>query len=296
MVGKWHLTPAHEVTPAGPYRNWPASRGFDRYYGFLGGCTDHYAPELIQDNHTVDPVQTEGYHLSEDLCERAVTYLRDHAAFRRTSPFFLNFCFGATHAPIQVPREYIDPYVPSFEKGWDKTRQDRLARQKALGLLPQDTDLVPRNPEVPAWDGLGNDEKRLYTRLQAAYAGFLEHSDAQIGRLVAELKRLNLFDNTIIVILSDNGASREGGQHGAVDVNAPYSGAPETVAEMLARIDDIGGPAGPPTIRKAGRWRAGSKTGAASAISFSMSSISHRRSWISPGIVVRAALTERAFA
>jgi arylsulfatase len=211
---------------------------------------------LIQDNHTVDPVQTEGYHLSEDLCERAVTYLRDHAAFRRTSPFFLNFCFGATHAPIQVPREYIDPYVPSFEKGWDKTRQDRLARQKALGLLPQDTDLVPQNPEVPAWDGLGNDEKRLYTRLQAAYAGFLEHSDAQIGRLVAELKRLNLFDNTIIVILSDNGASREGGQHGAVDVNAPYSGAPETVAEMLARIDDIGGPAGPPTIRKAGRWRA----------------------------------------
>ena len=245
MIGKWHLTPAHEVTPAGPYQNWPTSRGFDRYYGFLGGCTDHYAPELIQDNHTVDPPLRPAYHLSEDLCDRAIVYLRDHAAFRRRTPFFLNFCFGATHAPIQVDRKYIDPYVPVFEKGWDRTREDRLARQKAMGLVPENTELVPRNPDVPAWDSLGADEQQLYTRLQAAFAGFLEHSDEQIGRLVAELKKLDLFDNTIIVIMSDNGASREGGQHGAVDVNAPYSGAPETVAQMIERIEDIGGPKGP---------------------------------------------------
>ena len=245
MVGKWHLTPAHEVTPAGPHANWPISRGFDRYYGFLGGCTDHYAPELIQDNHMIDPPMQEGYHLSEDLTDRAITYLRDHRAFRGAEPFFLNFCFGATHAPIQVDKRYIDPYVKLFEKGWDQTRADRLARQKSLGLLPQETDLVPRNPEVPDWDTLTEDQKRLYTRLQAAYAGFLEHADEQIGRILAELKRLGLYDNTIILIFSDNGASREGGDNGAVDVNAPYSGAPESVAEMIARIDDIGGPKGP---------------------------------------------------
>lgn len=245
MVGKWHLAPAHEITPAGPYANWPTSRGFDRYYGFLSGCTDQYTPELVQDNHIIDPPAVPGYHLSEDLADRAISYLRDHAAFRRTAPFLLNFCFGATHAPIQVPRRYIDPYVPVFEKGWDRTREDRLARQKALGLLPENTDLVPRNPEVPAWESLGEDARRLYTRLQAAFAGFLEHADAQIGRVVAELQRLNLFDNTVILVMCDNGASREGGPHGAVDVNAPYSGAAESVAEMIGHIEDIGGPDGP---------------------------------------------------
>lgn len=245
MVGKWHLAPSQDLTPAGPHRNWPLARGFDRYYGFLGGCTDQYAPELIQDNHTIDPPRREGYHLSEDLADRTIAYLRDHAAFRTSAPFFLNLCFGATHAPIQVPRRYIDPYVPVFEKGWDRTREDRLARQKDLGLLPADTALVERNPEVPAWDGLGDDEKRLFTRLQAAFAGFLEHTDEQIGRVVAELRRLSLFDNTIILIFADNGASREGGRNGAVDCNAPYSGAPEPLEDMIERIDDIGGLNGP---------------------------------------------------
>lgn len=144
-----------------------------------------------------------------------------------------------------MARDYIDPYVAIFEKGWDRTREDRLARQKKLGLVPENTELVPRNPEVQAWDTLDDDARKLYTRLQAAFAGFLQHSDEQIGRVVAELKRLGLYDNTIIVVMSDNGASREGGDHGAVDCNAPYSGAPETVAEMIGRLDDIGGPKGP---------------------------------------------------
>ena len=245
MVGKWHLTPAHEITPSGPYGNWPVNRGFDRYYGFLSGCTDHYAPELCQDNHQVDPPASESYHLTEDLCDRAITYLRDHCAFRRSEPVYLNICFGATHAPIQVERRYIDPYVEVFEKGWDRTREDRLARQKALGLVPPETVLAARNEEVPAWDTLTDNQKTLYTRLQAAYAGFLEHADEHLGRVVAELKRLGLYDNTIIVVMSDNGASREGGQHGAVDVNAPYSGRPESVEDMLERLDDIGGRDGP---------------------------------------------------
>lgn len=245
MVGKWHLAPSAECTPSGPYDNWPLNRGFDRFYGFLGGCTDQYAPELIQDNQTIDPPLREGYHLSEDLCDRAIGYLRDHAAFRAKDPFFLNFCFGATHAPIQVARDYVDPYVSLFEKGWDQTREDRLERQKRLGLMPEDTDLVPRNPEVSAWDDLDTDHRALFTRQQSAYAGFLQHADEQIGRLIAELQRLGLYENTIILIMSDNGASPEGRQNGAVDINTNYSGTPEPVPEMIKRIDDIGGPNGP---------------------------------------------------
>lgn len=245
MVGKWHLTPAHEVTPAGPHANWPISRGFERYYGFLGGCTDHYTPELIQDNQTIDPPERDGYHLSEDLADRAIGYLRDHATFRARDPFFLNIGFGATHAPIQVDRAWIDPYEEIFAKGWDETRLDRIERQKALGVLPGETDLAERNPEVAPWESLSQDARRVYTRLQSAFAGFLEHTDAQIGRLIAELKRLDLFDNTIILVFSDNGASREGDAHGAVDVNGPYSGRPQTVEQMVDRLDDVGGLYGP---------------------------------------------------
>lgn len=245
QVGKWHLTPAHEVSAAGPFGNWPLARGFDRFYGVLGGCTDQYVPELCQDNHMVPPPRTEGYHLTEDLCDRAIAYLRDHASLRGGDPFYLNLAFGATHAPIQVPRRFIDPYLPVFAKGWDRTRADRLARQKTLGLVPETTVLAERNPEVPAWDSLDADRQRLYTHLQAAYAGFLEHADLHLGRVVAELDRLGLAGNTIILVMSDNGASREGGDNGAVDVNAPYSGQPQDVTAQLARLDSIGGPEGP---------------------------------------------------
>lgn len=245
LVGKWHLTPAHEVTAAGPYHNWPLARGFDRFYGLLGGCTDQYSPELAQDNHGIEPDLHDGYHLTVDLCDRAITYLRDHVSLRGGDPFYLNLAFGATHAPLQVPKRYIDPYVPLFEKGWDQTRLDRLARQIQLGVAPPGTVLAQRNPEVPAWDSLGTDQKQLYTHLQATYAGFLEHTDEHLGRVIGELKRLGIFDNTLIMILSDNGASREGGTDGAVDVNAPYSGKPEPVAAQLRRLDRLGGPNGP---------------------------------------------------
>jgi len=245
MVGKWHLCPAHEMTPAGPYHNWPIQSGFDRYYGFLSGATDHYRPEVVEDNSIQAKHFANDYHLSEDLLDRAVSYLRDHVAFRAQTPFYLNVSFGATHAPIQVARNYIDDYVAVFEKGWDQTRLDRLARQKALGLVPQDTELAERNPDVEAWDSLPAEHKRLFMRMQAAYAGFLEHTDAQIGRLVAVLKRLGLFDNTLILVFSDNGASREGGANGAVDINSNYSGHPQTLESMLPRIDDIGLRQGP---------------------------------------------------
>jgi arylsulfatase A-like enzyme len=245
LVGKWHLTPQHEITPAGPFGQWPLQRGFDRFYGFLDGCTDQFTPELCEDNRFIEPPLDDGYHLSTDLADRAITMVSDHALFRPHDPFFLLFAPGATHAPLQAPRDLIDKYEPIFAKGWDQTRADRLERQIALGLVPQGTELTPRNPGVLAWDELGADEKRLFVRLQAAFAAFLEHADQQIGRLIERLKVLGQFDNTLITVFSDNGASREGGRFGTVDINGPYSGIFASPAEQLHRIDDVGGPDGP---------------------------------------------------
>lgn len=245
LTGKWHLTPRHEITPAGPYDNWPLGRGFERFYGFLDGCTDQYTPELYEDNHPVEPSAKDGYHLSVDLVERAISYVTDHVAFRPNQPFYLQVAFGATHSPFQVPHRYVSKYVETFSKGWDSTREDRLRRQQQLGVTPSRTRLAPRNPGVAAWISLSSDQQSLYTWLQAAYAGFLEHTDAQLGRLVEVLGQLGVLNNTVIVVMSDNGASREGGRDGAVDVNAPYSGIYQTVDEQLDRIGRIGGPQGP---------------------------------------------------
>lgn len=245
LVGKWHLTPRHEITPAGPYKDWPLARGFDKFYGFLEGVADHYAPELIQDNQPVAPPTKQDYHLSVDLVDRALAFVQDHATYTAERPFFLQLAFGATHAPFQAPREVILPYVKTFEKGWDQTRADRLQRQRTAGLVPSDTELTERNPGVEAWSDLSDDAKLLYTHLQAAFAGFLEHADAQLGRLIQGLETLGLREDTVVIVMSDNGASREGGQHGAVDINGPYSGHRLGVAEQLASLHLIGGPEGP---------------------------------------------------
>jgi arylsulfatase A-like enzyme len=245
LVGKWHLTPRHEVTPAGPYKDWPLNRGFDKFYGFLEGVADHYAPELVQDNQHIHPPAKDDYHLSVDLVDRSLRFLKDHAAYASDRPFFLQLAFGATHAPFQAPRERILPYVPVFSKGWDQTRSDRLARQRSAGLVPEGTELTERNPGVAAWEDLSDDAKLLYTHLQAAFAGFLEHADAQVERLLAGLQELGLREDTVVIVMSDNGASREGGEHGAVDINGPYSGKRQSVAEQLASLDLIGGPYGP---------------------------------------------------
>lgn len=240
LAGKWHLTPAHEITPAGPFGNWPLGRGFDRFYGFLGGCVDQYSPELCCDNHQLTPPRRDDYHLSEDLVENAVAFLCEHVTYRAGAPFFLELAFGATHAPFQAPRNYIEKYIDVFSKGWDKTREDRLARQIDSGLVPPNTLLTAANPGVPPWDSLSADEQRLYVNLQAAFAGFLEHADAQLGRLMAALTRLGLVDDTLVIVLSDNGASREGGRHGAVDVNAAYSGVEQSISDQLKQLTRIG--------------------------------------------------------
>lgn len=244
LIGKWHLAPQHEITPAGPFRHWPLARGFDRFFGFLDGCTDQFSPELFEDNHFCRHGM-KADHLNTELADRAMQMLADHALYRPHDPFYLTMAPGATHAPLQAPRALIDKYVPIFESGWDVARERRLARQIAEGLVPAGTMLTPRNPGVRAWDALSADEKRLYVRQQAAFAAFLEHTDREIGRILDHLEKLGMREDTLVLVMADNGASREGGINGAVDINGPYSGRPETLEAQLARIEDIGGPDGP---------------------------------------------------
>lgn len=229
VVGKWHLCPLSESSQAGPFDNWPLGRGFDRFYGFLGGLTDQYFPELVVDNSYVDPPARQAYHLSEDLVEHAMQYLRDHLSVSPNIPYFLYMAPGAVHAPHQAPDEFVEKYVKIFEKGWDQTRADRLVRQVQLGIVPAGTRLTERNPGVPPWSELSEVERRHSVYLQASYAGYLEHFDQQLGRLIRQLDRLGRLDNTVILVASDNGAAADGGPRGSVNINRPYNGAETNV-------------------------------------------------------------------
>ncbi len=239
-VGKWHLGPLSEATAAGPFRAWPLARGFDRWYGFHGALTDQWHPEMFEDNHAVEAPARPGYHLSEDLVDRAIGFVRDHQTAAPDRPFFLYLAFGACHWPHHVPRPYLDRYRGRYDRGWDVVREERFARQKALGIVPPGTQLAPRNPDVRAWEALSADERRLVLRLQEAYAAFLDHTDSQIGRLVAFLEAIDRLPDTLMVLLSDNGASPEGGPFGAAYERKHLNYEPETVAESLAALDRIG--------------------------------------------------------
>jgi arylsulfatase A-like enzyme len=243
-VGKWHLTPMEETSAAGPFDQWPLARGFDRYYGFLQGETDQFAPELYCDNHPIDQPRTadEGYHLTEDLVDQAIGMIRSQKSAVPERPFFLYLCFGATHAPHQPPKAFLDKYKGRFDEGWDATRQRWFERQKALGIIPADTELAPRNPGVDAWDSLPAEQQTLALRLQEAFAGFLDHTDSQVGRLMAFLEQIGERDNTVTMLMSDNGASQEGGAIGVIDTFKYFNGIPETLEESMARLDEIGGP------------------------------------------------------
>jgi arylsulfatase A-like enzyme len=241
MVGKWHLVPLNETSPAGPFTQWPLARGFERFYGFLDGMTDQIHPELVQDNTRIEPPARPGYHLSEDLIDHAIADIRNQTAVTPDKPFFLYVALGAAHSPHQVAKPYIEKYIPVFQKGWDQVRSERLARQKQLGIVPRNTELSPPNEGVRPWDTLSRDEQTLFVQLQAAYAGFLEHADAQIGRLTHYLNEIDRLDNTIIVLCSDNGASQEGGVEGSLNELAWFSGIKEPSAtDALRRKDDIG--------------------------------------------------------
>lgn len=243
-AGKWHLAPMSECSAAGPFGNWPLQRGFDRYYGFLQGETDQFHPELTHDNHHIDPPYTpeQGYHVSEDITEHAAGFVRDLTSLVPERPFFLYLAYGATHAPHQAPQAYLDKYKGRFDAGWDVERQRWFDRQKALGVIPAETELAPRNPGVKAWDDLTPNEQKFAARLQEAFAAMLDHTDHQIGRLIAQLESLGRWDNTLLLVMSDNGASQEGGAAGVLDEMKWFNGIPENVDHAVERLDDIGGP------------------------------------------------------
>lgn len=240
--GKWHLTPPRQMSPAGPFQSWPTQRGFDRYYGFLWGEDDQYTPELWYDQHRIEVPDRPHYHVSEDLIDRSQEFLSDHLTARPQDPFLLYLAFGACHAPHQAPAEYIDSYRGAFDHGWDVERERILDRQVEFGMVPPGTDLAPRNPGVAAWDSLDEDQRRLYARMQEAFAGFLTHTDAQIERLLEFLKRHGILDNTVIMLLSDNGASGEGGEHGTANEYRWFLQLPDPLEATLAAYDDLGTP------------------------------------------------------
>jgi arylsulfatase A-like enzyme len=263
MVGKWHLCPTDEEHLASTRRNWPTGRGFERYYGFLGAETNQWHPDLIYDNHPVDqPCQPEeGYHLTVDLTDKALEFIKDAKAVAPDKPFCLYYAPGACHAPHHAPAEWIEKYKGRFDAGYEAMREQTLTRQTQLGLVPGDTQLPEINPigtpetrsgpdgqpfptvdTTRPWESLSEDERRLFSRMAEVYAGFLAHADDQIGRLLGYLEDTGQLENTLIVLVSDNGASGEGGPNGSVNENKFFNGIPDDVEGNLAMLDDLGGP------------------------------------------------------
>ncbi|MGZ4278478.1 MAG: arylsulfatase [Solirubrobacteraceae bacterium] len=263
MVGKWHLCPDAEMNLASPRRNWPTGRGFERFYGFLGAETNQWYPDLIHDSHPVDPPRTpaEGYHLTEDITDKALEFIRDAKAIAPDKPFFLYYAPGACHAPHHAPKSWIDRFKGRFDMGYEALREQTLARQKEMGIVPPGTELPPINPiGVPgertgpggepfpaldftrAWDSLSDKEQRLFCRMAEVYAGFMGHADEQIGRLLDYLEESGERENTLVVVVSDNGASGEGGPDGSVNENKFANGIPDDIEENLAMLDELGGP------------------------------------------------------
>ena len=238
-AGKWHLVPREDMTPAGDRTHWPLQKGFDRFHGFLSGWTDQYRPDLVVDNHAVPVPERTNYHFSEDIVDQAIAMLSGNLDADSEKPFFLYLAFGATHAPIQVPKRYIKRYEGTFDDGWDAVRERRYRRQLELGIIPSGAKLPPRNPGDPAWRDLSETERRVYARFMEAYAGFTEHTDEQIGRLISFLRENGRFDNTLIVLISDNGGAPEAGVKGNF---ARSYGDPTTVEEMHERLDELGAP------------------------------------------------------
>ena len=244
-VGKWHLTPWFEQSAAGPFDRWPLGMGFERFYGFVGGVTSQWAPDLVSDNGFVDPPHSpeEGYHLTEDLVAQAIRLVQDQQQAAPGKPFFLYLAPGAVHYPHHVPGPWVKRYHHRFDDGWEAVRHERFVRQQEVGVVPAGTTLTPRPPWVEPWDHLRSDERRLYARQMEVYAAFLAHTDAQVGRLLDFLVRIGAMDNTMVMVLSDNGASAEGGPRGWTNP-AGFGQAEGDGADLetrLSRMDDLGG-------------------------------------------------------
>jgi arylsulfatase len=259
-VGKWHLTAADEMNLASRKTQWPLGRGFERFYGFLGAETNQWYPDLCYDNHPVEQPSSpeDGYHFGVDITDKALSFIQDANAIAPDKPFFLYYCPGAAHAPHHVPKEWADKYKGRFDMGYEAYREAVFERQKQMGIVTGKAELSPINPYVDEksddgtewpeldtvrpWDSLSDDEKRLFSRMAEVYAGFLSHADHQIGRLLDHLEETGQLDNTLIVLVSDNGASGEGGPNGSVNENKIFNGLPDLIEENLPFIEELGGP------------------------------------------------------
>ncbi|HVG64300.1 MAG TPA: arylsulfatase [Hyalangium sp.] len=246
-LGKWHNTPSEELSVAGPYDRWPDGPvfGFDRFYGFQAGDNNQWYPKLFSNRQPIDQprLPEEGYHLSEDLADKAVDFISQHESVEPEKPWLCYLAFGACHAPHQVWKEWVDKYKGKFDMGWDRYREQVLQRQKQMGLIPQHTELAPMLEGVQNWDSLSADEKRLYARMAEVYAGFLSHTDAQIGRVIQFLERTGDLDNTLVMVfIGDNGSSGEGTLSGLYNEMSMANGIPESLQDNIKDIDKLGQP------------------------------------------------------
>lgn len=259
--GKWHNTPDNEISPAGPFDRWPTGKtwGFEYFYGFMNGETHQFYPVLYRGTQPVAQPKSpaEGYHVTEDLVDDAIGWLNQVNATNPKKPWLIYFSTGAIHAPHHAPAAYREKYKGKFDQGWDKYREETFARQKQLGVIPQDTKLTPRPPEIPAWEAQPDNAKRVYRRLMENYSGFLDHTDAQVGRLIAAIEKSGELDNTLIFyIVGDNGASAEGGLEGTVNEVASLNGIQLGLKGLEEKFDEIGGPSTEPHVPVGWAWAA----------------------------------------
>ena len=241
--GKSHETAAWEVSPSGPTDRWPTRSGFDKFYGFMGGETNQWAPLLYDGMTKVEPSKDPNYHLMTDMTDQAIGWMQSQKSLTPDKPFFIYFAPGATHAPHQVPKQWIAKYKGKFDQGWDKLREETLVRQKKLGVVPADTKLAPKPEAIKDWSTLSPDEKKLFARQMEVFAAFGEYADTEIGRLIDAIKATGQLDNTLIFyVVGDNGASAEGGMSGMFNEMTYFNGVQETVQDVLKHYDDLGGP------------------------------------------------------
>ena len=240
--GKYHETPPWEVSVSGPYDRWPTHSGFDKFYGFIGGETNQWFPAIYDGTIKIEAKHSEDYHFTNDMTDQAINWIKAQQSLTPDKPFFVYYAPGALHAPHHAPKEYIERYKGKFDQGWDKLREETFERQKALGVIPAGTVLTPRPKEIPAWDDHTPEQKKLFARQMETFAGFAEHTDDQIGRLVASLEEINEINNTLFIyIVGDNGPSAEGGPNGTYNEMMALNGIVSDYELMKDKIDEWGG-------------------------------------------------------
>ena len=276
-LGKNHNVPVDDLAQGGTKETWPLHQGWDGFYGFLGGETNNWYPDLVHDNHFIDQPYSpeEGYHLSKDLADHAIQMIRDVKASAPSRPWLTWFCPGANHAPHHAPQEYIDKYKGKFDDGYEAYREWVLPRMIEKGIFPEGTELTPMNPmpegthspadDVRPWASLSDDEKKLFSHMAEVYAGMSEYADAQVGRIVDYLEETGQLDNTLIFYCADNGASGEGSPNGSVNENKFFNGWPDEMSENLKHLDDLAALTPTTTTRRVGRWRSRRRSACSSA-------------------------------